>query len=165
MCIRDRTKIREKPIAGHGYAFNTDAFFADLSSARYSDLALRGVQGAGQFHNLPLNLMYFWGVPTAIIFCLGWLMVLTHLLIWAGQAEGWYGAFVVAVIVYATAATGQALMNAGGADFLAICTILGIYQMLHGRSLKTGNRTLPGPAEGKPDATMPAAAPPMIGTP
>jgi hypothetical protein len=160
-----QTKIKEKPVTGHGYAFNTDAFFADLSSARYSDLALRGVQGAGQFHNLPLNLMYFWGIPAAIIFCIGWLMVLTHLLKWAGQAEGWYGAFVVAIIVYATASTGQALMNAGGQDFLAICTIMGIYQMLHGRNLKTGNHIPPAAAEGKPEAKKPAASQPMIGTP
>jgi len=160
-----QTKIKEKPITGHGYSFNIDAFFADLSSARYADFMLRGLQGAGQFHNLPLNLMYFWGIPAAIIFCIGWMMALTHLLKWAGQAEGWYGAFVVAMIVYATASTGQALMNAGGQDFLAICTIMGIYQMMRGRNLKTGNHTPPKVAEDKNDAAKPAPGQPMIGIP
>jgi hypothetical protein len=123
--------IRQRPLAGRGYAFSSADLFADFASARATyEARIRGVSTAGQFHNVPLNLAYFCGLPVSLLFCVAWVITLWHIVGIATRAASWFGAFMVGFLVYAVAATGQALMNGGGRDFLAICLMMGLTQAI-----------------------------------
>ena len=129
--------VREKPFAGRGYAFDSSGLLADLASATtFYEATMRGVATAGQFHNLPLNLMFFCGIPVAVLFCFAWIVGLVHLVRLATESGGWKGAFLVAMLVYIVPETGQALMNGSGEDFIAICTWLGIIQAIRSATLR-----------------------------
>lgn len=121
--------IREKPWLGHGYAFSSSLLLADLASAiDLYEAQMRGVAAAGQFHNLPLNVMYFNGIPAGLLFCYVWILSFTHLVQLASRHDGWKGTLFVGMLVYAVSQTGQALMNGGGEDFLATCIWIGLVQ-------------------------------------
>jgi|GEM_PF-2166800 len=134
--------VLDKPFAGHGYAFDSSMLLADLASASTAiEASMRGVAAAGQFHNLPLNLMFFCGIPVTLLFCLAWARCLLRLVRMATAATGWKGAFLTAMLVYVVPETGQALMNGGGDSFLAACAWMGVVQAIHAAELREQKET------------------------
>lgn len=120
-------KIREKPVLGNGFAI------VDFNSAFTENLQQAGMQGvamAGQFHCMPVNLMYFLGIPIACLFCLAWIILFIRLFYLAFETKGWSGAFVVSLLVFLIAETGQALTTGLGVDFAKICIVMGVYQAI-----------------------------------
>lgn len=129
-------QIRKKPLLGHGYGFDSVTLLADVGSApTVHELITRGVSTVGQFHNIALNLMYFWGIPIGLAFCMAWAWAFWRLISLASMAEGWFGAFLVGVSVYSVAASGQALMNGGGGEYVLLCTVMGILQAVAPKAL------------------------------
>jgi hypothetical protein len=125
------SKIRERPLVGNGFAFSGADLYADMVYASSSNEAItRGVETSGQFHSVPINLMYYLGIPVALLFCLAWLLVFKRLISLATESQGWLGAFVIGLLGYLIAATGQALTTGGGIDFMAVCMVMGIYQAI-----------------------------------
>jgi hypothetical protein len=138
------SQISQKPFIGHGYGIDSARFFADLSFARSQYTAvIRGVSTAGEFHNLPLNLMYFLGIPMALLFCVGWYLSARDLFAQARAAEGWHGAFMIGLLVYAVANFGQALANGTGIEYVSVCAIMGITQCLRASSANASLRPPP----------------------
>lgn len=125
------TEVKKDPFFGHGYGFNNALLMADQASVRGKTNAVtRGVTAAGQFHNLPLSLMYFWGIPGAVMYSLAWILTLRHLISLSLRSESWFGAFVVGVTAYSAAATVQALINGSGTEHLLLSMIMGLTQLL-----------------------------------
>ena len=123
--------VMKKPILGHGYAFTSVELTAALASTTSTyEFQMIGVATAGQFHCLPLNLMYYLGIPAALLFIYAWGLALKQLVALATRAKESFGVFAVALLVYSVAATGQALMNGTGEDFIAICLIMGFTQII-----------------------------------
>ena len=123
--------VMKKPVLGHGYAFTSVELTAALASTKNMyEFQMTGVATAGQFHCLPLNLMYYLGIPAALLFIYAWGLALRQLVALATRAKESFGVFSVALLVYSVAATGQALMNGAGEDFIAICLIMGFTQII-----------------------------------
>lgn len=124
-------KVKERPISGYGYALDTSALMADMSSAgSVYEARIRSVASAGQFHSLPLNAMYFLGIPVALCLFWVWAAALRRIAAAARESEEWKGVFFVGLLAFTLAETGQALINGGGEDFLLICTIIGLSKIV-----------------------------------
>jgi hypothetical protein len=125
------SKIRERPLLGYGYAFSGALLYADTASAAsVQDAIVSGLVKAGQFHTVPLNLTYYLGMPVACVFCFAWLLTFRRLLSLSSTRSGWYGALATGLLTYLIAVTGQALTTGTGIEFIAVCTVMGVYQAI-----------------------------------
>lgn len=128
-------EISRKPLIGHGFTYSSAMFdLAVTAPGNAYHAQIKGLVLSGEAHNTPLNLMYYLGIPMAVVFCIGWVMYLVSLLKLACRHDGWYGAFLTALLVWTVAQTGQALMNGTGVSFVIICTSMGIYQAVKPQS-------------------------------
>jgi len=138
------SKIREKPILGNGFAFSGATLRDDTTFAStLQEAVFIGVITAGQFHSVPINLMYYLGIPVAFCFCLAWYFLFRKLFSLAILSSGWYGALVVSLLSYLIAATGQALTTGLGIDFVAVCMVMGIYQAIAPETPKSAEAVSP----------------------
>ena len=102
---------------------------ADITSALgYHDAIQRGIMVAGQFHNLVLNQMYFWGIPASLIFAIGWLASVVILFKQTCRATGSFGALCVGFMVLFIGVSGQLIVNGTGDNFLTLCILMGCVQ-------------------------------------
>jgi hypothetical protein len=135
------TKVKEKPWLGHGYRISSSEL-ADITSAISQYTATqRGIIAAGQFHNLVLNQMYFWGIPASLVFTMAWLTSVMLLLKQSCRAKGSFGVFCVGLMVLFVGVSGQLIINGTGENFLTLCILMGCVQAFsarddHGRPMK-----------------------------
>ena len=124
------SRIKDRPFFGHGFGFRSHVLFAEAGAARNIDEAvLAGVATAGQFHSVPLNLMYYLGIPIAVLFCVAWGLSLSRLVKLARGAEGWRGAFLVGILLLMVAETGQCLVNGSGMTFIPLCMTMALTRL------------------------------------
>ena len=110
----------------HGFGFASQEFRADVGMASSrTEAGFRGVAAAGQFHSVPLNLMYYLGIPVASLFCIGWSLSLFTLFKRTQAGQDWSGTFLVGMLVLAAALTGQCLVNGSGVTLIPLCMVMG----------------------------------------
>lgn len=130
-------RIKEHPLVGNGFSFSSE----DLANAA-SMMGGNSMSGGsmtlvvgGTYHNSLLALSVFCGVPVAVFFALGVILILRLYIRFIRDKESSQDkAFCVALLAFVIVIIGQTLMNGDGMTFLLVCCCLGVMNgMIHSK--------------------------------
>ncbi len=135
-------RIRQHPIVGNGFSFTREElFFASLGYGSLLEESAEIFGISGNYHNSPLELGVFCGLPAALAF-LGCLSVLwVRFLRFVRKMEvSLEKIFLAGIAAYLTVDIGQMLINGGAFDFFSVSVLLGAAQGLMFRFSPTMKR-------------------------
>jgi hypothetical protein len=121
-------KIRRNPFFGTGFSFTIEQLIAELYvlGLTAEDL-LSSMALTGGYHNSLLALAVFCGLPAAILFACGYVLLTWGFVRRAvSYDDPLHRYFAACLLGFFVPSSGQMLMNGGSFDFLAICLALGM---------------------------------------